>query len=171
MNKPAFAFVFSNSSQFVPITDGGQLCTPDMVMFNSDNQVAFPGTNVSSNGSIMLAPPDEQKSATQLDTYPAAQAAITVDAKKSPTLNFAVCDGTGNYGVYSLAGVALQGGGKAGSGQFPKVDITTSGDYTTMALTDRNNDGNSYEFYVLVQNAAGQLGLIDPRIVNQNSSR
>lgn len=63
---------------------------------------------------------------------------------------------------------ALQGGGKAGSGQFPKVDIVASGDYTTMALTDRNDDGTSYEFYVLVQNAAGQLGLIDPRIINQN---
>ncbi len=171
MNKPAFAFVFSNSNQFVPITDGGQLCTPDMVMFNSDNQVAFPGMLASPNGTITLAPPDDPKSATLMTKYPAAQATITVDAKKSPTLNFAVCDGTGNYGAYSLAGVALQGGGKAGSGQFPKVDITTSGDYTTMALTDRNNDGNSYEFYVLVQNAAGQLGLIDPRIVNQNSSR
>jgi hypothetical protein len=169
MNKPAFAFVFSDSSQFVPITTNGQLCTPDMVMFSSDNQVTFPGTNVSSNGSIMLAPPDEPKSATQLDTYPAAQSNITVDAKKAPTLNFAVCDGDGDYGAYSLAGVALQGGGKAGSGQFPKVDITTSGDYTTMALTDRNNDGNSYEFYVLVQNAQGEIGLIDPRIVNQTS--
>jgi hypothetical protein len=168
MNKPSFAFVFSSSSQFVPITTNGQLCTPDMVMFNSNNQVTFPGTGASSNGTITLAPPDEPKSSALLTKYPAAQAAITVDAKKTPTLNFAVCDGNGDYSAYSLAGVALQGGGKAGSGQFPKVDIVASGDYTTMALTDRNDDGTSYEFYVLVQNAAGQLGLIDPRIINQN---
>jgi hypothetical protein len=169
MNKPAFAFVFSDSSQFVPITTNGQLCTPDMVMFSSDNQVTFPGPNAVPSGTITLAPPDDPKSASPLTKYPAAQCAIAVNPKNALTLNFAVCDGTGNYGAYSLAGVALQGGGKAGSGQFPKVDIITSGDYTTMALTDRNADSNNYEFYVLVQNAQGQIGLIDPRIVNQSS--
>lgn len=169
MNKPSFAFVFSDSSQFVPITTNGQLCTPDMVMFDSDNQVSFPGVLAAPSGTITLGPPDEPKSATLLTKYPAALSTIAVDPKTEPTLNFAVCDGTGNYGAYSLAGVALQGGGKAGSGEFPKVDIISSGDYTTMALTDRNDDSNSYEFYVLVQNAQGQIGLIDPRIVNQSS--
>ncbi len=169
MGKPAFAFVFSNSSQFVPITTNGQLCTPDMVMFSSDNQVTFPGSLASPNGTITLAPPGQPKSSQQLTLYPAASSSITVDAKKAPTFSFVVCDGNGDYTAYSLAGVALQGGGKAGSGQFPTVDITSSGVTTTMDLTDRNNDGNSYEFYVLVQNAQGQIGLIDPRIVNQIS--
>jgi len=170
MGKPTFAFVFSSSDQFRPVTNGGELCTPDMVMFGSDNEVSFSGTPSVPNPTITLAPPGQPKSPQVLNRYQSATVVITVDKGKAPTFNFAVCDGNGDYTAYFLAGVALQNGVKSGvaAGQFPAVDVVlNNGGYTTLDLTDRNTDGNGYEFYVLVQNAQGQIGLIDPRIVNQ----
>ncbi len=170
MAQPQFAFVFSSASQFVPVTTSGQLCTPDMVMLSDgDGDVTFTGP-ASPGSPIMLPPPGGKGQPRSMTLLQSATAAITVKKGKSPTFSFWVCDVSGNYQAYALAGVALQNTQQGGNGfgQFPKVVIDIESSATVLQLSDNNKDSNPYEFYVLVQNSAGQLGLIDPRIVNQN---
>ncbi len=180
MSNPSFVFVFSSSSQFQPIganNSSFQFCSPDIGMFDSGDQVSFPAANTTPSTPVQLPPPGS-KTSQSVCLYPSNSAAaqITVIKGKKPTLEFAVCDGTGNYSAYVLCGLALQSGGAADVKEFPKVEIdastnkvSTSNDLTILSVTDNHDNDSSYKFFVLVQQVStGQIGLIDPRIVNQH---
>ncbi len=168
MGQPVFAFVFTDPSQFVPIGSG--LCAPDMAMFgDGGGAVTFGGQTAPGSPLTLPVPPGGQGAKTQqVALMLASSASITVAKGKKPSFSFAVCDGSGNYQGYVLAGIALRNtAGGTGIGQFPGLSISVHSGATLLQMSDDNKDSNTYEFDVLVQNAAGQVGLIDPRIVNQ----
>ena len=172
MGQPVFTFVFTDPSQFVPLGTGAGLCTPDLGMFgDGGGDVLFTGTEAPGSPLMLPLPPGGPGANSQSVTLMlASSATITVAQGRAPAFTFAVCDGSGNYQTYLLAGVALQNTTKGGTGvaQFPHLTIDASSGATLLQLPDQNQDSNTYEYYVLVQNAAGQIGLIDPRIVNQS---
>jgi hypothetical protein len=172
MGQPVFAFVFTDASQFVPIGTGSGLCTPGMVMFSDGGgEVTFSGTQAPGSPLSLPPPPGGEKVPKQSVLLMVSDTVtITVAKDKAPSFRFAVCDGNGVYQAYALAGIALQNTSRSGNGvaQFPKTSIEVDQSATILQLNDDNKDDCTYEFYVLVQNAAGQLGLIDPRIVNQS---
>jgi hypothetical protein len=170
MGQPVFAFVFTDPSQFVPIGTG--LCTPDMAMFgDGGGDVLFSGQTAPGSPLTLPVPPGGHGAKTQsVALMLASSATITVAKGKKPAFRFAVCDGSGSYLSYVLGGIALRNttGGGTGIGQFPGLSISVESGATMLQLSDDNKDNATYEFDVLVQNAAGQIGLIDPRIVNQS---
>jgi hypothetical protein len=170
MGQPVFAFVFTDPSQFVPVGSG--LCTPDMAMFSDGGgDVSFSGTQAPGSPLTLPVPPGGPGAKSQsVLLMLASSATISLAAKKTPSFTFAACDDSGNYQAFVLAGIALQNTNAIGTGvaEFPRIRIDVRDGATLLQLDDDNQDNSTYKFYVLVQNTAGQLGLIDPRIVNQS---
>lgn len=172
MGTPNVLFIFTApSTQFVPLTGttaNTGFCTPDMALIdNGGNDVVISGTP---NNSAF------NYKGTTYTTYPSAGATLTVQKNKKPTFSFIVCDASGVTSTYALGGVALKNmgsGGGSGGANFPEVDINVANDgSTTLKLQDDNkgpaNSTATYDFWVMVQNSAGDVGLIDPLIVNDN---
>lgn len=172
MGQPVFAFVFTSPSQFVPLGPGQSLCTPDIVMFDDGGgDVTLTGTPDHPPIFLPVPPGGPYVKTKQVQPYAASTAIITVNKDRSPAFTFAVCDGSGNYQIYVLGGIALRNmkqGGGTGVAEFPCLNINVNNGATMMHLPDENKDCNTYEFFVMVQNASGDVGLIDPRIVNQS---
>jgi hypothetical protein len=181
MGQPLIAFVFNNASQFNSVTTNGQLCTPDIVVFDTNNgEISVSGTP-SSPASISLPPPGKPNNAETVNMYTAASAAINVPKGKLPQFQFAVCDNTGrnalpptgpSYTNYVVCGLALQNNANGNAPdvtQFPGLEVKVDAGITLLQLSDKNSNKSptTYKFYVVVQNAAGNIGLIDPKIVNQ----
>ncbi len=167
MGQPYFAFVFTPNAPFV----ANGFCSPEMVMFTDDGDVTLSSTFTGTPPTISLARPGKNQAQT-LNMYPSDTVNITVGKGKSPNITFAVCDGTGSYSQYYLCGVFLRktaGTGAPNFAVFPSVSINVDDGATVMQLTDRNNVANAYNFYVLVQNAAGDYAFIDPKITNQTN--
>jgi hypothetical protein len=172
MGTPTVLFIFTApSTQFKALTGssaGSGFCTPDMALIdNGGNDVVISGT---ANGSGF------NYGGTTYTTYPAASATLTVQKNKQPKFSFIVCDINASTTTYALGGVALKNmgaGGGPGGGAFPSlsVDVANSG-MTTLKIQDQNNgpanSTSSYDFWVMVQNSAGDVGLIDPLIMNES---
>lgn len=165
-------FLFQQPGQWVPLTGstpGSGLCTPNMIVI--DPGAADVTVSGSSNGSVVYG-------GTSYATYPAAGTTIQVLKGRQPTFLFAATDGTLSSSSYLLTGIALKnlstnlsGGGTA---SFPGVEVSTIGrtGYYGVTLQDNNSGAEStstsYDFWVMAQNAAGDVGLIDPLITNQD---
>lgn len=181
MSAVTVMFVFTDPSQFVPLTGGAArcgLCTPVMALIDPRDEVAISGAKLDTPVVI------DGKS---YDAYPtgdgASPTALTVHPGKAPKFQFNVQDNSNPAAVgYYLGGIALKslasGNGSSKAGEagdvFNAIDVAVdaSTGATTLTVQDNNkaakDSSASYEFWVLVQNSAGDVGLIDPRIVNTN---
>jgi hypothetical protein len=183
MPQPLIAFVFNNASQFKAVTAGGQMCTPDIVVFDTNGgEISIAGT-LSSPSSISLPPPGKPDKSEPVSMYTASSAQITVTKDKSPQLQFVVCDNTGanasppvapSYTSYLLCGIAMRNdnnGNRPDVSRFPGFSVLVDNGITELQQMDDNSHNNrtqsTYEFYLVVQNASGDIGLIDPKIINQ----
>jgi hypothetical protein len=89
---------------------------------------------------------------------------LIVNGRARVSIRFTVTDGSS--AACAVVGIAMNlesGLDPSIRDAFPTALINNSG----LTLADHNPANASYEFYLLVQNGAGQLGLIDPRITNQ----
>ena len=172
MGTPNVLFIFSSpSTQWVPLTGttaSTGFCTPNIALLsNGGGDVVLSGT---ANGT-----PFNYKG-TNYTTYPAASASLTVQKSKKPKFGFNVCDASGATNTYFLGGVALKNmasSGGSGGASFPSASVSTAADgSTTLQLQDDNlgssNSTAQFDFWVLVQNSSGDVGLIDPLINNEN---
>ena len=172
MTTASVLLIFSNpSTQWTPLTGStakSGFCTPDMVLLDGGGVVT-----ISSKAS---GTPYTYKGVSGYTAYPAANVTLVVAKGQSPTLVFNVVDSTGKTNTYFLGGVALQNmasGGGAGGLSFPLTSVGVAADGTT-TLSLQNNDQaksgttSTYDFWVLVQNSSGDLGLIDPLVTNSN---
>lgn len=183
MSQPLIAFVFNNINQFKAVTAGGQMCTPDIVVFDTnEGEISITGT-LSSTSPVSLPPPGKPDKSEQVSVYTASSAKITVAKNRSPQLQFVVCDNTGanasppiapTYTSYLICGIAMRNddnGNRPDVSRFPGFSVQVDKGITELQQTDDNTRNNAatstYEFYVVVQNANGDIGLIDPKIVNQ----
>lgn len=172
MGTPNVLFIFSTpSTQWTPLSGNTVktgFCTPDIALIDSGSgDVSISGT---ANTSKFVY------KGNSYTTYPAASATLVVLAGKSPKFAFNVADSAGLTNTYVLGGVALKNtakGGGTGGSSFPSTDIAVALDGTT-TLNLQNNDlaGKgaivTYDFWVLVQNSGGDIGLIDPLVTNSN---
>lgn len=172
MAKPNVIFIFSNpAAQWKPLlgpagTTG--LCTPDMALVDNGNgDVTLSG---SANSTTF---PYKGKTYT---TYPAASATLAVQKGRQPQFAFNVVDASGAANTYVLNGVALKNmaaSGGTGGDSFPDLDVHVGNDgSTTLNLQDNNKAAVgttvSFDVLILVQDAKGQVGLIDPLVTNSN---
>lgn len=167
MGSPNILFVFQQASQWVALTGsrpGSGLCTPNVVVLNDgggDISVPTP-----SNGNFTYK-------GTSYPTYPTATCTLVVGSQKTPKFSFTATDATASATAYFLTGVALKNaaatGGNGGQ-SFPglKVDVDNQTNATTLTLQDNNKGAATYDFWVMAQNSAGDVGLIDPLISNTN---
>ena len=172
MGAPLVIFVFNKppGSQWVSLTGGsGKLgfCTPlmglvddgggDMQIQSNDLGVDFPYGNKT------------------VRIYPSDAVTLAVGKGKKPRISFVVLDKDGNTTAYALGGLALKPKAIAvrnGGASFPELKVTTSkSNATVLTLTNDPDQGPhdkviAYDFWVMVQNADGEVGLIDPLITN-----
>jgi hypothetical protein len=121
-------------------------------------------------GKLMKTPQDVSIGTPQLS----GGADVTVDAQG----NVSVTGGLDALSVQmsdsSYATVALVFKETDGNSSDPS-GATAFGPYTrgltggkpTLTVRDDGSSGSAYEFYVLIQSAGGDFGLIDPKITNQ----
>lgn len=170
MGTPNVLFIFSNpATQWTPLTGSTAttgFCTPDIALVDDGGDVTL-GSNAAST-------PFTYKGKVYA-SYPAAGATLAVGKGKKPRFDFLVADASGTTNTYFLAGVALKnmGSGGPGGAAFPSTAVNVASDgSTTLQLQDDNkspsNSSVSYDFWVMVQNSAGDVGLIDPLITNAN---
>jgi len=89
---------------------------------------------------------------------------LIVSGRQRVSIRFTVTDS--NNASCAVVGIAIDpqsGIDPAGRAAFPTALVNNSG----LLLADHNPTNTSYDFVLLIQNAAGQLGLIDPKITNQ----
>jgi hypothetical protein len=88
---------------------------------------------------------------------------LVVSGLAPVNLQFSVVDSNG--ATNAVVGIALDP--ESGSGPvwdaFPSALVNDNG----LTLRDSDPSNSSYDFVLLVQNPAGGLGLIDPKITNQ----
>lgn len=88
---------------------------------------------------------------------------LVVSGLAAVNLQFSCVDSTG--ATCAVVGIAIDP--ESGSGPtwdaFPSALVNDNG----LTLRDSDPTNSSYDFVLLVQNAAGGLGLIDPKITNQ----
>ena len=172
MGTPNVLFVFSApATQWKPLTGSTAttgFCTPDIALIDDG------GGDVVLSG-IANASPFTYKGKSYT-TYPAASATLSVTKNKKPRFAFLVADANANTTTYCLGGLALKNmasGGGSGGANFPEIEVNVASDgSTTLQLQDANkgpaNCSVSFDFWVMVQNSSGDLGLIDPLITNAN---
>lgn len=89
---------------------------------------------------------------------------LVVSGRERVSMRFTVTDSTGaSCAVVGIAIDPLGGSDPFGRSAFPTALVTSNG----LTLADHNPTNTNYDFVLLIQNAAGQLGLIDPKITNQ----
>ena len=172
MGKPNIIFIFSNvTTQWKPLLGAPSttgLCTPDMALVDDGNgDVTISGTANSSTFTY------KGKTYT---TYPATGTTLAVQRGKKPTFVFNVVDAGGASNSFFLNGAALKNlGANGGTGgvNFPDLQVQVANDgSTTLNLQDDNKAAvgttSTFDVWVLVQDAQGNVGLIDPLVTNSN---
>jgi hypothetical protein len=167
-------FYFSQpTTQWVGLTGtnpGSGLCTPDLVMIDDGGgDIGVTGT---SNGTVTF-------DGTTYNTFPAANCTIVVNRRRQPDFTFFSTDSTFSGSVYLLSGLALKtigGGAGTGSAGFPGVSVgnavvgkgSSRTNYVSVTMKDHgaSTTKTTYDFWVMVQNSGGDVGLIDPMITN-----
>lgn len=170
--NPKILFIFSDPTQFTPLagtTAETGFCTPYLAL--TDN----------GDGSVQIQGQSSQLTVggTTYTVYPSHGPAgnpttLLLAANTTATFSFTVVDGRGNSLAYFLSGLAAQRQTASGT-QNAQPPLTVSVDRagaTTLSVTDYNHnsrdESTTYDFWVLVQNTDGDVGLIDPLITNEN---
>lgn len=163
MARTNILFIFASNSQFKASTAG--FCTPNIKL--------LPG----GPDGVKIYSPDPQNPD---GSYPSEHAELLIPKGKHPDLTFTVVDGTiqpPDKTAYFLGGMALNEESRKlralhNCHTFPKIEVDFPGNDCACRLTldVKNSQGHAgtYSFLVLVQNRDGQVGLIDPRIVNED---
>lgn len=163
MARTNILFIFASNSQFKESTAG--YCTPNIKL--------LPG----GPDGVTINSPDPQNPD---GSYPSEHAELRIPRGKHPDLTFTVIEGTiqqPDTTAYFLGGMALKKEmlalrSRHNCHTFPKIEVDFPGNDCACRLTldVRNSQGNegTYSFLVLVQNRDGKVGLIDPRIVNDD---
>lgn len=175
---PQVLFIFSSPNQFVPLS--GTLartgfCTPLMALTNTGGgamSISGVGSNLTIGQNSYTVYPS-QGSGTPPNFTPTT---LTLNTGFTATIGFSVINSNGSNLAYFLSGLAVKriGANPGGGGAvFPVLNVAVSNTgATTLSVEDDNDDAGgtstTYDFWVLVQNAAGDIGLIDPLIVNAN---
>ncbi len=161
----SFFVVIPAGFQFLPIAPGQPVafCQPYLVQTTDDSKVQLSGGTQST---FTFA----GKSYTGVLCDDTAQIQVLNGAQRD--FKFSVCTASGSVAGYFLTGVMLKNtdnGTSAGSA-FPVVTIDITGTQNgSLTLEDRpGKDTLNYELWLMMQDGNGNLGLIDPRIVNQN---
>jgi hypothetical protein len=123
------------------LTDGKIMTTPDHFTVSV--------TNVSGGASVSVS----------------NQSQVTVTGG----LNNLTIDVGGSYNPVALIFKQLAGGSSdpSGGSAFGTYSRSLNGTDQTLTVRDDGQSGSQYEFFVLVQTADGDFGLIDPKIINQ----
>lgn len=160
------AFVFTSSSQFVKLNGASSLayCTPQLVLVDGGNEVTISGAagNTISIGGRNLTMYPSEGPATNPTT-------LSVARSKQPKFEFTVVTSAGAKSTdYALCGLALKkSGGGLDLNSFPGLSVSVSNGVTTLSVQDDDKTaGVTYDFWVLVQNSNGDIGIIDPLITN-----
>jgi hypothetical protein len=183
MSEVTVMFVFTDASQFQPLTGsspGQGLSTPALVLMDGKGEVTISGTQLPSQVTIGGKSYDAYPTSDNVNTSPTV---LTVLPGKKPNFQFNVQDSVNPpAGGFYLGGIALKtipgagGASKAGEAGdvFDAISVTVDANTgaTTLKVQDNNKapqgSSVSYKFWVMVQNASGDVSLIDPRIVNTN---
>lgn len=88
---------------------------------------------------------------------------LLVSGTSPIAIRFSVTDGS--LTPCAVVGIAMNL--DSGTGPIRDAFPTALINNTGLTLADHNPSTASYDFYLLVQNASGQMGLIDPKITNQ----
>ncbi|HSW07597.1 hypothetical protein [Aquabacterium sp.] len=88
---------------------------------------------------------------------------LVVSGRLPVNIQFSVTDSSG--ATCAVVGIAIDpvSGGGTVRDAFPTALINANG----LTLADNDPTNSSYDFLLLIQNAEGDLGLIDPLITNQ----
>ena len=174
MGTPTVVFVFDNpGTQWVPLTGNAAktgFCKPSMGL-------ADDGGN-----DVTIQSADKAKrfdyNGKSIDIYPSPGVTLVVGKGKRPKFSFMVVDTVSSSTAYALGGVALKVESikamRDGSTSFPELKVVTDRNGATeLTLTNEPDKGPvgkvvTYNFWVMAQDAAGDVGLIDPLIENQN---
>ncbi len=162
------AVVIPSTFTFTPITPGrpATLLQPYLVLLDNTTKVSLSGGtsqvfNFGAGGNVTGYLCDNT-------------AQISVNSNASIDLAFQVVSATGGTAPYVLTGVTLKDlATSAPPGTvFPKVEIdftgTTGGSLTLKDSPKANSRvALSYELWLLMMDGGSNLGLIDPKIVNQ----
>lgn len=174
MGTPTVVFVFNDPcTQWVPLTGNTAktgFCKPSMGLADTGgNDVTITSADT---------PKPFNYNGKSIDIYPSPGVTLVVGKGKSPKFSFKVVDAASSNTAYALGGVALKVESitalRDGSTSFPELKVVTDKDGATeLTLTNEPDKGPNgkvvtYNFWVMAQDAAGDVGLIDPLIENQN---
>lgn len=169
MGTPNVFFIFNAAAQWKPLSGATKttgFCTPDMALIDDG------GGDVTLSGTANTA--KFSYKGKDYTTYAAADATLAVQKGRKPKFAFNVADASANTNTFFLAGLALKNlAGGTGDKSFPALDLSVAKDgTTTLNLKDDNDAGAGttvkFDFWVLVQNSSGDIGLIDPLVTNTN---
>ena len=178
MSAVLIMFVFTDPAQFVSLngsTPETGMCSPLIVLMDGrDGEVTIKGAKETNQVTIDLK---------LYDAYPSQgpennPTTLTVAATKHPLFQFNVMGVDPKVVSYYLGGLALksippnngisQSGDVGGTFQQMAVAVDHYTGQTTLTVQDEPTGSMTYDFWTLVQDANGNVGLIDPRIVNTN---
>jgi hypothetical protein len=171
MGAPTVLFVFATppGTQWVPLTGttaSSGFCTPSIGLVNDGGGDVTLTSNATPTSFVY--------NGKNVSIYPSAGATLNVLKGKTPKFSFVVVDSsspTPSTTAYFLCGLALKnitpGGSDNGGTSFPEIDINTDkAGATTLVMQDNNKASGTYDFWVMVQDNKGNVGLIDPLITN-----
>lgn len=169
--NPKILFIFSDAKQFTPLagtTAKTGFCTPFMVLTDHGDH------SVKIHGKSQELYVDGKK----YDAFPSHgpkdnPTTLLLTKDTTATFSFTVIDDCGSPVAYFLSGLAAQRLASAGNKNAQpalSVSIDSHG-ATTLSVVDdndtRHDRSSTYDFWVMVQNKDGDVGLIDPLITNQ----
>lgn len=161
----SFFVVIQDDFEFKPIIAGqpARFVQPYLVQLTDDNKVQLNGDH---KATFTFA----GRAYTGVLCDDTAQ--ITVLGRTQRDFTFSVCASDGRPAPYFLTGVKLNdtADGKGAGPVFPIVKVDFNGRLSSiLTLEDRPGPQTlNYEMWLMLQNSDGELGLVDPRIVNQN---
>lgn len=165
-------FVFSNpSTQWVALNGSNaasSLCSPMMVVTNDGGPAPGGGRIVVPSGTAS----NLRVGQNLYTAYPSQGSTLTVAKQTDVSFSFSVVDAQGGTRSYFLAGIAVKNMSGSGGMVFPNATLQSTNGGSTLSVEDNNvptrTSPISYDFWLLVQNATGDVGLIDPLITNMN---
>jgi hypothetical protein len=178
MANVSVVFVFSQSSQFVALTGPNAqsgFCTPYLAVTDNGGGEVVPSG--ASAGSVTIGKTSFQMFPSQGPS--SNPTTLTVSKNHQPKFNFSVVVPDPNNPSkfipatsYALAGLALKKVGSNGVDltTFPGLNVSVDKNSITTLSVDDKSSGNTsatYDFWIMVQNASGDVGLIDPLITNE----
>jgi hypothetical protein len=170
--NPKILFIFSEAKQFIPLagsTAKTGFCTPYMVLTDDgDGSVKIHGQR----HELKIAGKTYQ-------AYPSHgpkdnPTTLLLSKDTTATFCFTVIDDCGSPVAYFLSGLAAQRMASSGNKNAqPALSVSVdSHGATILSVVDdndtRHGSSSTYDFWVMVQNTGGDVGLIDPLITNQS---